>query len=867
MSSPRRFIVGIGVANYHDATLNLKRVRDDVEQVTGWFAERTRFKHERALSELAVDPTLGALQQGLSRWMKSLKPDDVVVIYLAAHGQVENDVAYVLCSDSPSSGLAGEAITGETLGGIIGQSPPNNVLVIMDACVAGRLGSSIQRAAEDTATKANTRADPDWAQAVVCSTYGRDPAHDGKFVDAFLRVVSQERWTGTSDEWIYIDRLMDGLKSEFTVPQVAERKVWGPTSARLIPNPNFATRRLGALIADVEVESHFDPASRGVLVGERGSYFMGRAEELTQIVKWLKRPSDTSEQDLLIITGSPGSGKSALLSRVIALSDPALRARVDELAQLPPATVPPEGSIDAVLWCRNKIFDQVVQDLARRLDVNARTVDALLPAITQRTPNITIAIDALDEATEGEASRLARDLIRPLAGARGVKILVATRPHAVRGTARGSATNLLEELRSASATTIVLDDFDNRADMHRYVVARLTAASEPERKTPYRDRPDLADAVATRIVDAAGKSFLVAAVTARSLANRKEPVDVRAQDLQFPTEAGEALAAYIDRLAEPQVVIDILRPLAWAEGAGLPWGPMWVPLANALASAYRPDGPIPEYTDASVASVLSRAGDLIVETTAREPVYRLFHEKLGEHLRRGISAAAANAAIARTMQAPIAQTPLENAPPYVLAHIGTYLSRSPDGFETLYRLATNPEYERAHRLTFGHSTGFLKDVDLAIAAALAKTPVDRRSLTALCFVYSRSIAVAPAPIVDILARAGQMQRAERMANNITFAVERAWAFALLAPGFAKEDDIEEAHRCLAEAERALAAINLTHVPPDQPHPQPSEDGRWPGGAGKRRAATRQDGGEIEATVEPIGPRRGSDARTGEGKAW
>src|SRR5215470_6342465 len=204
MAEARRFIVGIGVANYTDATLNLKRVRQDVENMTSWFAERTRCKHVRALPELTADPKHSELESGLSRWLKTLKPDDVVIIYVAAHGQVENDVAYVLGSDSPKDGLAGAAIRGDTLGAIIGQSPPNNVLFIVDACVAGRLGSSIQRSAEDTATKANTRSDSNWAQAVVCSTYGRDPAHDGKFVEAFLKVVSEERWTGTTDEWIYI---------------------------------------------------------------------------------------------------------------------------------------------------------------------------------------------------------------------------------------------------------------------------------------------------------------------------------------------------------------------------------------------------------------------------------------------------------------------------------------------------------------------------------------------------------------------------------------------------------------------------------------------------------------------------------------
>lgn len=827
----RRFVVGIGVGNYKDPEMNLQFAHQDAQRMTAWFAQDTRVKYQPALPDLAVDPTNEQIRTGLADWLNTLVPEDVVVIYVAAHGQIENGVAYLQGHDSPLQKLAGKAVEAGTLGNIIGQSPPNNVLVIVDTCGAGRLGSSISQSADQGAYEANTReAYTTWAQAIVCSAFSRDPAYDGKFVEAFIRMVSQERWTGADQEWIEIPQFVGALNSvlrEMKVPQVAEHKMWGNGPTQVIPNPYYGTRQLGALIGDIELKSHFDPASRGVSRGEQGSYFTGRSSELHRIVRWLEQPADGSDRDLFVITGSPGSGKSALLSRVIVLSDPTLRAGVSDIATLPADTKPPESSIDVVLWCRGKTLEQLVLELSQRLKLTARTPDALKAALAGGLPTsdtdgraamraITIAIDALDEASEGESSRIATELIRPLVTSRGVKVIVATRPRPVRGAiaAADPTTSLLSTLGVSpdDQNCLVLDRSDNHLEMQQYVVARLMATEEPERRTPYRDRKDLATALAPRIASAAGKSFLVAAITARSLANRSEAVDPKVESVTFPTEAGEALAAYIAQLPNPRVVEDILRPLAWAEGAGgLPWGPIWAPLANALARLARKEDRIPHYTDETVAAVLDSAGDLIVESMpGTEPVYRLFHEALAEHLRRSVHTEAANAAIATALDTLTENVPWENVHPYVLAHFGTYLSRTPGGFDRLYELATNPDFERAHRLRFGHSMGFLKVVDLAIARAVAKSPVDWTSLTAACLVYSRQMAVAPALVLSAVAKAGQLQRAELMANNITFAIERSWAYSLLAPIFKQEADLEGAQRCFDEAERAVASIDLTH---------------------------------------------------------
>ena len=57
-----------------------------------------------------------------------------------------------------------------------------------------------------------------------------------------------------------------------------------------------------------------------------GQYFSGRGRVLTELVAWLT----TTESDGTgrIVTGNPGCGKSAVLGRIVALSDPDYRARL-----------------------------------------------------------------------------------------------------------------------------------------------------------------------------------------------------------------------------------------------------------------------------------------------------------------------------------------------------------------------------------------------------------------------------------------------------------------------------------------------------------------------------------------------------------
>ena len=831
-SAGRRYFIGIGVGSYDDPELDIPRAEPDVVEVAEWFTRRSGVAHARALENLGKSPCAAEVTQSLRDFLDGLDASDVVVIYIACHGELDGARAHLFGRDTPRTKLAGRSIDASTFGTILGQGKPHNILLIIDACVAGRLGSVIQRAAEDASDADNSR-DPHrpFAQVLVSSTFGRDLAYDGRFAKAFLRAVSDERWTGTTSRWIDIDHLIRGLNEELRdirSAQIAERRVWGPGAAELIPNPNLASCRLGQLIADEEFHAHFDPSARGVARGEAGTFFTGRERELQRIVRWLGEAAHSGGEaaaaalaadfPLLVITGSPGCGKSALLSRIAVLADSAHRPGDDALDALADGTVPPAGALDAVVWCHNKTERQIIEEIAAALGGSASTPDALLRLAAQR--RATIAIDALDETQEGLARQVASRVLRPLAEQAHVRLLVATRRRPVRDGAGGDA-DLLDHLGAGAGSVIDLDQSpETRQDLRDYVAARIRAIAAPvgagrgaaeagtsdQSVAGITPSADIA-ALAEQIAEAAGRSFLVAAIAARSAAAGK--LARRDGRYVLPTEVGEALAGYIHALPDPIKARGLLRPLAWSQGAGLPWGTLWPRLATALARVA--DTPDTSFDDHDVRTLLDQSGDLVVESVeSGQPVYRLFHEALAEHLRADTNARRSHDALAGAMLALCEGRPWHQVPRYITVNLPRHLLGA-GRMDALVALLTDPTWDRFLRQESADPLAAVAVADAAIERLLADSPTDLRAV-ALCIVHSRAMTTAAPLILDVIARSGQRARAEMMANNLAYAPDRMLAYRLLCAGYARERDAAAARRCFEEVDRSAVAMPPTHRP-------------------------------------------------------
>jgi CHAT domain len=280
-----------------------------------------------------------------------------------------------------------------------------------------------------------------------------------------------------------------------------------------------------------KLRAHFEPRARGVLPFGTllGWYFCGRVRALSEIVGWL---SDVSGGDARarLVTGRPGSGKSAVLGRLVVMSHPELRSRVPpgEIERVPAGTVCPLGAIHSVVYAHGLTVDEVAAAVACEVGIAARDSETLLLALSDRNPSppLGVVVDAVDEAAAPE--RLVRELLAPLAriaDQAGVRLVVGTRPGQGRRFVRAFGRDALE-VDLDSATYLEAEDLIDYAERLLLMVGEDQGRSRSRAtSTPYRRQPELAPTVARAVAARAGRSFLVAHLASLALALAPDVVD------------------------------------------------------------------------------------------------------------------------------------------------------------------------------------------------------------------------------------------------------------------------------------------------------------------------------------------------------
>ncbi|MGW9206337.1 caspase family protein [Embleya sp. NPDC055664] len=494
MSEPRRYLVAAGTRHYRELG-ELRGAHRDVGRIVDLFGA---MGYERVLTEVSRDPDADEFENALADWCAGggLTAGDVVVVYYAGHG------------DPPIAGPYRPACAGsvatrprtwlslENLAAILAESPVRDVLFIVDACHAG-LGADELGAV--TAAFAATRgrgAEPGSGTWVLASARRRELASDeGHFVTELAR--AHTAGDGASQRRLSPALLADRINRAFVTAGHAQRAVCSVTDQSIqppfFPNPAFdPAAEIGpdgrAEGEASDLTAHFEPRGRGVEhVHDPGSYFTGRAHALDVVRTRLAGPGGRGP---LAVTGAPGSGKSALLGRIVLEGDTSGGA-------------PP---IDVSINARHQTIDALIGRLAGAADVRASSVDALLAAPAGRRAPYRVVVDSLDEAGPGhdivEARRIAWELLRPLGDVPCLRLVVGSR----------------RELLSDWCKHAPIVDLDTDAYADDTSVADV--------RSPYTDAPDTARVIAQAVARRAGRCFLVARMTASALL-RQEPVDVR----------------------------------------------------------------------------------------------------------------------------------------------------------------------------------------------------------------------------------------------------------------------------------------------------------------------------------------------------
>ena len=638
---------------------------------------------------------------GLRSWVSTANH---LIFYWTGHGQLTDGHLYLMASDSPTDPDNLTALPVESLGQVLANSAASEILLIIDACSSGGGVREITSAFRSRVEAKGTTRDRFRGLTVITSARRYDHARERVFGSALRRILADGPsagpeiglW-GARDEFFTTHQLFLALERELASdPSISQRPdidTHGPTG-RFLRNPLYraqipdrVVRDKSRPLLDADIEAHFLPKFRGIEPGESGWYFTGREAVLNDILDWV----NTADRGIFVVTGAPGSGKSAILSRIALLSVQEYRDRIvraGALEDVATSTIPEIGLIDAGLHAKNKSLLDCIRELADVLGVRApsaewETPDQLVREVARNGQRLTVLVDALDEAFGREASTIASRLLRPLANLSGIRILVGTRPDRL-PTAGGVEEGRLLKALAAEQVVHLEHAFSSDHDIELYARRKLVSAAG----SPYAQMPAAAAEAASAVSRHSQGVFLVARIVTHALTAGKAVLDLASSEAAalLNNELDKVFAADLNRFArDKDRVRGILAALAWAEGAGLPRNDIWLTLANALASE-KP------YTEDDLNWVITNAGAHIVESGEDgQTVYRLYHQSYNDHLRGYNKPFLAQTQISRAMLRLVELNFVrqwQTANPYILRHLAAHAAAS----RRLSELLTDQRY-------------------------------------------------------------------------------------------------------------------------------------------------------------------------------
>ena len=402
-----------------------------------------------------------------------------------------------------------------------------------------------------------------------------------------------------------------------------------------------------------------------------GALFRGRRAALKEIVSWITKRN--AGRGVLVVTGSPGSGKSAVLRRIVASADARIAAH---LPRKDAALRPPVGSISCVVRARGKTAVEVAEEIARAAYVPIpKQAGDLVPALrvqfgTQLGPRFTIVLDALDEAASPEDARMiVSRILVPLAelsGALGIRVVVGSRRYDAAGDLLGLFGSAASVVDLEASRYFALDDLTAH-------VEGLLGSGGDERFGDAHVRTRRA--LASRIAACAKGDFLVAELAAEALSGYDLPAGEPAA-LSFPSTVEAAFDAYLAPLPDVDGVTtarQALTALAFAERPGMGVRP-WRAAIATLYDTSPSEAGLQAFARSAAANRLVATG--IVQDSQ---VYELSHRALADALCTAraevVPAVDDERRLTEALLADGRAWGWASAPPYTLRSLGRHAAR------------------------------------------------------------------------------------------------------------------------------------------------------------------------------------------------
>jgi WD40 repeat protein len=652
-----------------------------------------------------TEPGMTTVQLGAAvrQAFTSASKDDILLIHLLTHGVARTSLLYALGCDEA---VDETAEVGGWLAGV--QNVPDRplTLVTLDMCYSGTVTQLPWEAGDGNGRRG-------W---VIVACEADRQAFDGRFTRAFTTVLSElargdipvspdasfvplqtvarvirSTVTTTAQSADSFQQLVVSSRLDmadtfaapfFPVPRVAadpaeaDLGVTGGTGA-----PPEAAPGLLPYLADADfgslVQSAAGSAVISDLAGQVTGCFSGRKQELRALSGWLDRAAGGP---LAVVTGGPGAGKSALLGLLVCAAHPVLRGPATPIWEATPDAPGPVSRLCAV-DASQRDLEAVAQALGRQLELGGDVVpNSVLTALAERSGPVPVfVVDSLDEADD--AGEIASWLIRLASlrredGSAAVRLLVGTRGYDESAALRALARETHGQLHDLDAVPpAVLED-----DLQRYVTSLLR--SIPSYHQAYQVTGAFAGKLAETLTsgDRAGRSwgeFLVAGLFTRRFVDVFQLADGAGAAERLAGTAPRSLAGVLDldfdRHRDDLWLRPVLSAVAHARGSGMP-ASVIRRVAGALTSRRPGTAAVPaEPSLAEVTTALRTARSYLRRSVDGEKlaVYRLFHEGLGDRLRRPEDAARVYRALL-AVTGPAGRRIWSAAEPYVFEHALDY---------------------------------------------------------------------------------------------------------------------------------------------------------------------------------------------------
>ncbi|MGW6934657.1 hypothetical protein ACWGE0_31670 [Lentzea sp. NPDC054927] len=342
-------------------------------------------------------------------------------------------------------------------------------------------------------------------------------------------------------------------------------------------------------------------------------FFTGRVAELRSIAEWMR-----DGPSLLTVTGSPGTGKSALLGVVTCLCHPQMRDLSAVVRSRVPREVRPTTGSAAFAAVHARFRDpiEVLELLAAQLglepDKDGWTAERFAERLAGLDEPAVLVIDAIDESLDSRG--LVDDVILPLLAARSDSdqpvcwLAVGVRPW----------WDQLPGLRFAASRGRLID-LDTSTSAPLLAEELATYLDDLLGGTPGFDVAT-AEAIGTRLAKAEGR-FLLASLFADHLARNPTLTSAEAVGL-LPVDLPGMFRLQLDSTSNP-LLPAILAVVAQAKGQGMP-----LDLIQRCLPAQEPAATLDE-----VRAALGEAGFYLRMDNDLEDglLFRFYHQSLVDH--------------------------------------------------------------------------------------------------------------------------------------------------------------------------------------------------------------------------------------------